>query len=77
MPRTQEELNRAMKENYGTRCHILGFTGTPLLKKDKRCPSLQRNLRFLSFPLYRFEEAVGDHVCTRLRYEARYIEQQS
>ena len=69
------KLNRAMKEIMGQDVMFIGFTGTPLLKKDKGI--LTSNDNFGSYiHSYRFDEAVEDHVVLDLRYEARYIEQQ-
>jgi len=51
---------------------FIGFTGTPLLKKDK-----QKSIEvFGSFiHTYKFDEAVADKVVLDLRYEARDIDQ--
>ena len=69
------KLNRAMKEILGEDVMFIGFTGTPLLKKDKKV--LTSNDNFGSYiHSYRFDEAVDDGVVLDLRYEARYIDQQ-
>jgi len=51
---------------------FIGFTGTPLLKKDKR-KSIEVFGRFID--TYRFDEAVADGVVLDLQYEARDIDQ--
>jgi type I restriction enzyme R subunit len=51
---------------------FIGFTGTPLLKKDKR-KSLEVFGPYIH--TYKFNEAVNDGVVLDLRYEARDIDQ--
>lgn len=51
---------------------FVGFTGTPLLKADKR-KSIEVFGSFIH--TYKFDEAVGDKVILDLRYEARDIDQ--
>ncbi|MDF1777135.1 MAG: type I restriction endonuclease subunit R [Rhizobiaceae bacterium] len=51
---------------------FIGFTGTPLLKADKR-KSIEVFGSFIH--TYKFDEAVGDGVVLDLRYEARDIDQ--
>ncbi len=51
---------------------FIGFTGTPLLKKDKKT-SLEVFGKYIH--TYKFDEAVSDKVVLDLRYEARDIEQ--
>ena len=51
---------------------LVGFTGTPLLKKDKKT-SLEVFGPYIH--TYKFPEAVRDHVILDLRYEARDIPQ--
>jgi type I restriction enzyme R subunit len=51
---------------------FIGFTGTPLLKKDKQT-SLEIFGKYIH--TYKFDEAVADKVVLDLRYEARDIEQ--
>lgn len=51
---------------------FVGFTGTPLLKKDKRT-SLEVFGKYIH--TYKFDEAVADKVVLDLRYEARDVEQ--
>ena len=70
--RTQSgKLHRAM-ETILPNATFVGFTGTPLMKKDKETslevfgPYIHR---------YKFDEAVRDKVVLDLRYEAREVEQ--
>ena len=70
--RTQSgKLHKAM-ENILPNATFIGFTGTPLMKKDKETslevfgPYIHR---------YKFDEAVRDKVVLDLRYEAREVEQ--
>ena len=51
---------------------FIGFTGTPLLKADKK-----RSIEVFGgyIHIYRFDEAVKDNVVLDLRYEARDIDQ--
>ena len=70
--RTQSgKLHQAMKTIMPDATFI-GFTGTPLMKKDKETslevfgPYIHR---------YKFDEAVKDKVVLDLRYEAREVEQ--
>jgi type I restriction enzyme R subunit len=51
---------------------FIGFTGTPLLKKDKQT-SLKIFGKYIH--TYQFDEAVADKVVLDLRYEARDVEQ--
>ena len=68
-------MNRAMKKIMGENVMLIGFTGTPLLKKDdKKAMSSQQNFgRYIH--TYRFNEAVEDGVVLDLRYEARDVDQ--
>lgn len=69
------KLNRAMKEILGNDVMFIGFTGTPLLKKDKNTLTSRENFgRYIH--TYKFNEAVADQVILDLRYEARNIDQQ-
>jgi type I restriction enzyme R subunit len=70
--RTQSgKLNRTMKALMPNAI-FLGFTGTPLLKKDKQTS----NEVFGGYiHTYKFSEAVGDQVVLDLIYEARDIDQ--
>src|SRR5690554_3978056 len=51
---------------------FIGFTGTPLMKKDKQ-KSIEIFGRYIH--TYKFDEAVADGVVLDLRYEARDIDQ--
>ncbi|NEU76476.1 HsdR family type I site-specific deoxyribonuclease [Hassallia byssoidea VB512170] len=70
--RTQSgDLHKAMKKILPNALFI-GFTGTPLLKKDKQ----NSNEVFGAYiHTYKFNEAVTDKVILDLRYEARNVEQ--
>src|SRR5207245_2551727 len=65
------ELHKAMKASLPG-ATIIGFTGTPLLKADKR-KSIEVFGRYIH--TYKFDEAVKDKVVLDLRYEARDIDQ--
>ena len=70
--RTQSgKLHRAMKTLLPD-AMLMGFTGTPLLKGDKR-----RSIEIFGpyIHTYKYDEAVEDNVVLDLRYEARDIEQ--
>lgn len=70
--RTQSgKLHSAMKSILPNAMFI-GFTGTPLLKKDK-----QKSIEVFGgyIHTYKFDEAVADGVVLDLRYEARDIDQ--
>ena len=70
--RTQSgKLHKAMKSILPNAMFI-GFTGTPLLKKDK-----QKSIEVFGgyIHTYKFDEAVADGVVLDLRYEARDIDQ--
>lgn len=70
--RTQSgKLHSAMKKLLPNAMFI-GFTGTPLLKKDK-ASSIETFGSYIH--TYKFDEAVEDGVVLDLRYEARDIEQ--
>lgn len=70
--RTQSgKLHDAMKEILPNAVFI-GFTGTPLLKKDKQ-KSIEIFGKYIH--TYKFDEAVCDEVVLDLRYEARDIDQ--
>jgi type I restriction enzyme R subunit len=51
---------------------FIGFTGTPLLKKDKK-KSIEVFGKYIH--TYKFDEAVKDKVVLDLRYEARNVDQ--
>lgn len=70
--RTQSgKLHQAMEAILPEACFI-GFTGTPLLKKDKQ-KSIEVFGAFIH--TYKFDEAVNDKVVLDLQYEARDIDQ--
>lgn len=70
--RTQSgKLHRAMKAMMPNAIFV-GFTGTPLLKKDART-SIETFGRYIH--TYKFSEAVQDEVVLDLIYEARDIDQ--
>lgn len=70
--RTQSgKLHQAM-ERLLPEAVLIGFTGTPLLKKDKQT-SLEVFGPYIH--TYKFDEAVADKVVLDLRYEARDVEQ--
>ena len=70
--RTQSgKLNEAMKKLLPNSVFI-GFTGTPLLKKDKK---QSREVFGDYIHTYKFDEAVNDGVILDLQYEARNIDQ--
>jgi type I restriction enzyme R subunit len=71
--RTQSgKLHTAMKEILPNALFI-GFTGTPLLKKEKES-SMEVFGKYIH--TYKFDEAVKDKVVLDLRYEARNVDQQ-
>ena len=71
--RTQSgKLHEAMKAILPNALFI-GFTGTPLLKKDKK-KSIEVFGPYIGTP-YKFDEAVEDGVVLDLLYEARDVEQ--
>lgn len=70
--RTQSgKLHKALKTILPNAI-LIGFTGTPLLKKDK-----QKSIEIFGgyIHTYKYDEAVKDDVVLDLRYEARKIEQ--
>ena len=70
--RTQSgKLHEAMKALIPNAL-LIGFTGTPLLKADKR-RSIETFGRYIH--TYKYDEAVDDGVVLDLRYEARDIDQ--
>lgn len=71
--RTQSgDLHKAMKALLPDNTIFIGFTGTPLLKKDKK-KSLEIFGRYIH--TYKFDEAVKDGVVLDLLYEARDVDQ--
>jgi type I restriction enzyme R subunit len=70
--RTQSgKLHLAMKKLL-PHALFIGFTGTPLLKKDKQT---SREIFGPYIHTYKFDEAIEDGVVLDLRYEARDIDQ--
>jgi type I restriction enzyme R subunit len=70
--RTQSgKLHEAMKSIL-PQATFIGFTGTPLMKKDKK-KSIEVFGPYIH--TYKFDEAVSDGVVLDLRYEARDIDQ--
>lgn len=71
--RTQSgDLHDAMKKLLPENTIFIGFTGTPLLKRDKK-KSLEIFGRYIH--TYKFDEAVKDGVVLDLLYEARDVDQ--
>ena len=71
--RTQSgKLHDAMKSLLDEEAVLIGFTGTPLLKRDKQS-SIEKFGPYIH--TYRYDEAVRDGVVLDLRYEARDIDQ--
>ena len=71
--RTQSgKLHEAMKGLLGEEAVLIGFTGTPLLKNDRR-RSIETFGTYIH--TYKYDEAVSDGVVLDLRYEARDIDQ--
>jgi type I restriction enzyme, R subunit len=71
--RTQSgDLHEAMKRILPENSIFIGFTGTPLLKKDKK-KSLEVFGRYIH--TYKFDEAIKDGVVLDLLYEARDVDQ--
>lgn len=70
--RTQSgKMHKAMKEILPNAVFV-GFTGTPLLKKDKK-KSIEVFGRYIH--TYKYDEAVSDNVVLDLQYEARDVPQ--
>lgn len=67
-------LHKAMRMIMGDNVMLIGFTGTPLLKKGERKTSQENIGRYIHS--YRFNEAVEDGVILDLRYEARNVEKE-
>ena len=66
------KLHDAMKELLGDSTIFVGFTGTPLLRKDKHNSFVVWGSLIHS---YKYDQAVKDGVVLDLRYEARAVEQ--
>lgn len=69
---SKKSLNQSMREILGDNALFIGFTGTPLMKSDKK-KSIEVFGKYIH--TYKFDEAVKDGVVLDLRYEARDIEQ--
>lgn len=65
-------LHEAMTKIMGEGTMLIGFTGTPLLKSDKKT-SFETFGSYIH--TYKFNEAVADKVILDLRYEARDVPQ--
>ncbi|HXJ14012.1 MAG TPA: type I restriction endonuclease subunit R [Candidatus Limnocylindrales bacterium] len=65
------DMNRQMKR-WLSNAIFVGFTGTPLLRKDKQ---LTRDVFGTYIHTYKFHEAVADKVILDLKYEARDVPQ--
>ena len=65
------DMNRQMKRWLENGIFV-GFTGTPLLRKDKQTT---RDVFGTFIHTYKFHEAVADKVVLDLKYQARKIEQ--
>ncbi|MHB9954492.1 type I restriction endonuclease subunit R [Vibrio campbellii] len=70
--RTQSGKLHAAMKTILPEAMFIGFTGTPLMKKDKK-KSLEVFGPYIH--TYKFDEAVSDGVVLDLRYEARDIDQ--
>ena len=68
------KLNKAMKKIMGNDVMLIGFTGTPLLRVDKKGVTSAANFGPYIHS-YKFDEAVQDGVILDLRYEARDVDQ--
>lgn len=66
------DMNKQMKRWLGNAIFI-GFTGTPLLRKDKQTT---RDVFGTYIHTYKFPQAVADKVVLDLKYEAREVPQQ-
>ncbi|XKK40082.1 HsdR family type I site-specific deoxyribonuclease [Nocardiopsis sp. ARC36] len=71
--RTQSGMMHDAMKDLLPGAMFVGFTGTPLLKKDKST-TMERFGSFIH--TYKFNEAVADGVVLDLRYEARNIDQE-
>jgi type I restriction enzyme R subunit len=65
-------MNKQMKR-WMQNAIFIGFTGTPLLKKDKQTTS---DVFGNNIHTYKFHQAVADGVVLDLKYEARNVPQQ-
>ncbi|QDT32057.1 type I restriction endonuclease subunit R [Thalassoglobus polymorphus] len=64
-------MNKQMKR-WMKNAIFIGFTGTPLLRKDKQ---MTRDVFGTNIHTYKFHEAVADKVILDLKYEARTVPQ--
>lgn len=65
------DMNKQMKQ-WLANALFIGFTGTPLLRKDKQTT---RDVFGSNIHTYKFHEAVADKVVLDLKYEARDVPQ--
>ena len=65
-------MNKQMKERWLKDAIFIGFTGTPLLRRDK---TTTRAVFGTYIHTYKFQEAVADKVVLDLKYEARDVPQ--
>ncbi|HRD67472.1 MAG TPA: type I restriction endonuclease subunit R [Candidatus Competibacter sp.] len=65
------DMNRQMKR-WLTGAIFIGFTGTPLLRRDK---PMTRDVFGTTIHTYKFHQAVADQVVLDLKYEARNVAQ--
>jgi type I restriction enzyme R subunit len=65
------DMNKQMKQ-WMENALFIGFTGTPLLQKDKKTT---RSIFGTYIHTYKFDEAVKDGVVLDLKYEARAVPQ--
>ena len=70
--RTQGGDMNAQMKRWLSSALFIGFTGTPLLRKDKE---MTRDVFGTYIHTYKFHEAVADHVVLDLKYEARDVPQ--
>lgn len=66
------KMNKQMKERWLTDAIFIGFTGTPLMRKDRK---MTRDTFGTNIHEYKFPEAVADKVILDLKYEARTVPQ--
>jgi type I restriction enzyme R subunit len=64
-------MNKQMKR-WLAHAIFIGFTGTPLLRKDKQ---MTRDVFGTYIHTYKFHQAVSDEVILDLKYEARDVPQ--
>lgn len=66
------KMNKQMKERWLSDAIFIGFTGTPLLRKDKQTT---RAIFGTYIHTYKFQEAVRDKVVLDLKYQPRDVPQ--